>query len=188
MRRVLGVQPRLHRVPGGAQRGLVEREPLARRDPQLLLDEVDAVDELRDRVLDLQPRVHLEEEVLGPGGEELDRAGALVAARPRERHGGRAERRAARVVHHRRGRLLDHLLVAALERALALAEVEHLPVAVGEHLHLDVARALEVALDEHAAVAERGRRLAPGGVERRAELRARRAPPACPSRRRRRAP
>ena len=39
-----------------------ERERLARRDAQLLLDEVDAVDELGHRMLDLQPRVHLEEE------------------------------------------------------------------------------------------------------------------------------
>ena len=50
--------------PGGAQRRRAERERLARRDAQLLLDEVDAVDELGDRVLDLQPRVHLQEEEL----------------------------------------------------------------------------------------------------------------------------
>ena len=64
MRRVLGVQPRLDRVAARDERRLAEREPLARRDPQLLLDEVDAVDELGDRVLDLQPGVHLEEEEL----------------------------------------------------------------------------------------------------------------------------
>ena len=43
---------------------LGERERLAGGDPQLLLDEVEAVDELGDRVLDLQARVHLEEEEL----------------------------------------------------------------------------------------------------------------------------
>ena len=69
-------------------------------------------------------------------------------------------------VDDRRRRLLDDLLVAALQRALALAEVDDRAVRVGEHLHLDVPRALEVALDEHAVVAERGLRLAPRGVER----------------------
>ena len=60
---------------------LRERERLARRDAQLLLDQVDAGDELGHRVLDLQPGVHLDEEELvggGVGDEELDGAGALV--------------------------------------------------------------------------------------------------------------
>ena len=39
------------------------------------------------------------------------------------------------------GRLLDDLLVAALDRALALAEVHERAVPVAEYLHLDVARA-----------------------------------------------
>ena len=45
--------------------------------------------------------------------------------------------------------------MAALQRALALAEVHDGAVRVGEHLDLDVARALEVALDQHPGVAER---------------------------------
>ena len=44
-------------------------------------------------------------------------------------------------VHARRGRLLDHLLVAALQRAVALEQVHGIAVPVGEHLDLDVARA-----------------------------------------------
>ena len=40
-------------------------ERLARREPQLCLHEVDARDLLGDRVLDLQPRVRLDEPVLG---------------------------------------------------------------------------------------------------------------------------
>ena len=42
-------------------------------------------------------------------------------------------------VEQRRRRLLDDLLVAALQAALALAEMDHVAVRVGEHLHLDVA-------------------------------------------------
>ena len=53
-----------------------------------------------------------------------------------------------------RGRLLDELLVAALDRAVALAEVDHVAVRVGEHLHLDVPRVLEVPLDVDGRVGE----------------------------------
>ncbi len=59
-----------------------------------------------------------------------------------------------------RRRLLDHLLVATLDRALTLAEVDHVAVSVAEHLDLDVATPFEERLDEHRAVTERCQRLA----------------------------
>src|SRR6185312_1977473 len=68
------------------------------------------------------------------------------------------------------GRLLDQLLVPALDRALALAE-RHRPLAVGEHLHLDVARAGDVALEVDVGVAEPGLRLAARGRQLRREAR-----------------
>ena len=43
---------------------LAQRERLALRDQDLLADEVEAGHELRDGVLDLDPGVHLHEEVL----------------------------------------------------------------------------------------------------------------------------
>ena len=56
--------------------GLLEGQLFAGGDADHLLDEVDAGDQLGDRMLDLQSRVHLEEEE-GPvlAGHELDRAG-----------------------------------------------------------------------------------------------------------------
>ena len=50
--------------PCGSELVLAQRQRLAGGDAQLLLDEVDAVDQLGHRVLDLQPGVHLEEEEL----------------------------------------------------------------------------------------------------------------------------
>ena len=82
--RVLGVDPRLDGVPGQPHVVLAERQGLAGGDAQLLLDEVEAGDQLGDRVLDLQPGVHLHEERLVggvAGDDELDRAGAGVADR-----------------------------------------------------------------------------------------------------------
>ena len=51
--------------------------------------------------------------------------------------------------------LLDHLLVAPLQRAVALEEMDDVAVLVAEHLHFDVARRDDVFLDQHARIAER---------------------------------
>src|SRR5207249_3663150 len=67
---------------------------------------------------------------------------------------------------HRARRLLDDLLVAALDRALALAEMDERAVAVAQHLHLDVAGTDEELLEVDAPVGEGGLGLAPGGGER----------------------
>jgi hypothetical protein len=63
-------------------------------------------------------------------------------------------RSASSTTHDGRGRLLDDLLVAALDGAVALAEVDDVAVAVGEDLHLDVARVGQVALEVDRRVGE----------------------------------
>ena len=69
------------------------------------------------------------------------------------------------------GRLLDDLLVAALDRAVALAEVDDVAMAVGEDLDLDVARVGQIALEVDGRVGEELLALARGPLERRLELR-----------------
>ena len=66
--------------PRGAISSCVKVERLARRDAQLPLDEVESGHEFGHRVLDLQARVHLEEEELAVLVEELDGARVDVAA------------------------------------------------------------------------------------------------------------
>src|SRR6185503_3420843 len=63
-------------------------------------------------------------------------------------------------VHEGGGRLLQHLLVAALDRAFALEKMHIVPVRVAEDLELDVVRPLDEALEEDAVVAEGAFRLA----------------------------
>ena len=157
------------RVEAGLDRPAADRGGLGRGQGapgghvELQPDEVQTRRRLGHRMLDLQPRVHLEEEELpGVDREELDRPGAGVA----DRCGGVARGgeellpHAGGALHQRAGRLLEHLLVAALDRALALAHRPHRAVGVGHHLHLDVPTALEVALAEHRIGAERRGRLA----------------------------
>src|SRR5919201_610618 len=169
--RILRIQPYLDGM--SVQVTLCYLQWFGRGDAQLRLHEVDAGDELRDRVLDLDARVQLEEVEVAAGEHELRGAGARETDRPRE-----ADRRVTHPcaqirVDRGRRRLLEDLLVAALDRALALAERDHVPVHVAEELDLHVARPLNEAFAEDGVVAERRLRLAPRGGERLAELVAR---------------
>ena len=144
--RVLGVEAGLDGVPGHLDLRLAQRQRLARGHAQLPFHEVEAGDRLGDGMLDLQARVHLDEVPGRVGGElaaldqELDRAGALVGHRLGAGDGGSGDPGAQLRRHARRGGLLDHLLVAPLQRAVALEEMHDIAVGVAEHLHLDVAR------------------------------------------------
>ena len=140
VRQLLGVDPALDRVAGRHQLVLGEGHRQAGGDADLLLHEVDVVDRLGHRVLDLQAGVHLDEVELALLVEELDRAGAGVVDLRDGVGADLADPGAGRGVDHRRGRLLEHLLVAALQRAVALAEVHGAALAVAEDLDLDVAR------------------------------------------------
>mmetsp|Transcript_26613 Transcript_26613/g.77749 ORF Transcript_26613/g.77749 Transcript_26613/m.77749 type:complete len:459 (+) Transcript_26613:417-1793(+) len=159
--RVLGVHARLDRPADPTYVRLRDGELLAGGDADHLLDEVDAGHALCDRVFDLQPRVHLEEVVLvARVDEELDRPCRAVADRLRELHRLLPHPTPRRLRKVRCGRLLDHLLVAPLHGALALGQVDDVAVRVRDELDLDVARLLDVALDEDAVIAEGCRSLA----------------------------
>jgi hypothetical protein len=161
---VLGVDAHLDGVAVQADVVLRERQRLAGCHPELLLDEVEAGDELGHGVLDLQAGVHLHEEELVGGvraDDELHRARAGVADRAGGVDGGASDAGAGRLVEQYRGCLLDHLLVAALQAALALAEVHDVAVVVGEDLHLDVPRRQHEPLEEEGVVAEAAGRLTP---------------------------
>ena len=142
--------------------------PAATRMPSLTMSMPG--DHLGHAVLDLDARVHLQEEVLAVLEQALDRAGADVVDGARGLDGDLADALAHLVVDGRRGRLLDQLLVAALDRAVALAEVDDVAVAVGQDLDLDVARVGQVALEVDGRVGEELLALARGALERGLEL------------------
>ena len=108
---------------------LLRGQLLAGGDQQLRLDEIDAGDQLGDRMLDLDARVHLDEVELAVLVEELERAGAAVVDCAAGLDAALAHRAGAawRVMPGRR-RLLDDLLVAPLHRAVALAEADDVAV------------------------------------------------------------
>src|SRR5690606_1034290 len=79
--RIFRVQARFKGPTVAADIGLLERQTLATCDADLPADQVDAGNHFRDRMFDLDPRVHFHEvNALGRFADELDRARSPVAA------------------------------------------------------------------------------------------------------------
>ncbi len=150
---------------------LLETKLFARRDEDLLADEIEIRDLLGHRVLDLHARVHFHEIVVQVFvDEELDRAETFIIRSARDFASRGPHAGSDLGAHDGREGFFDDLLVAALERALALAQMDHVAVAVGQDLDLDVTRAFDVLLDEDVRRPEGRLRLASRRVERLLEL------------------
>ncbi len=110
---------------------LAGRQRQAGGDADLPFHEIDARHRLGDRMLHLQAGVHLEEIglVVARLHDELDRAGTAVADRPAKPQGAVVELVANLLREVRRRRLLEDLLVVALDRAVALEQVHQVAVA-----------------------------------------------------------
>src|SRR5438874_1503014 len=78
--------------------------------------------------------------------QEFDRPGVRVVDGFRRGYGGRSHFPTQLGRQDGRWRLLDQLLVAALDRALPLSQVLNVAVQVPEDLELDVTRRVEVLL------------------------------------------
>ena len=132
----------------------------ARGNAHLRLHEVDIGDLFRDRVLNLDARVHFDEGELAcarAGGfqQELDGSGVLVADRTGELQRSVVHCACDFRVEVRRGGDFDDLLVATLDRAVAFEQVNCVRVVVSKNLDFDVAGPLNGLLNVDGRVAER---------------------------------
>ena len=127
----------------------------ARSDEELLSDEIDVGSQLRHTVLDLQPRVDLEEPELAVLVEQELRGRGVVeaggSAQP-DRH--RVQLTAFLVGQARGRRLLDELLVPALDGAVTLPDRDDRAVGIAHQLDLDVAGRQDLALEVDRAIAK----------------------------------
>ena len=145
---------------------------LAVGDPELLADQVDAGGLLGDRVLDLQPGVDLEE------GDRCRRR--RPGTPPCRRRGSRPPRQMALAeawirarcssVRNGAGASSTSFWWRRCSEQSRVPTTITLPCGVGQHLRLDVPGLVQVPLDEALAAAERGDRLADGGVEQLGDL------------------
>ena len=148
-------------------------QAVALGDEDLRAHQIQARDDLRDRVLDLDARIHLNEEPLVPVEivEELNGARVIVA-----NLAGHPRRRSAQLLDDVLGqaegrRDLNNLLMPPLHRAIALVQVDHIAMLVAKNLHLDVLRVGDVFLQEHRRIAKRPARLRLRLVEQVAQVR-----------------
>src|SRR5439155_874679 len=138
---------------------------------QLRGHQVEAGDFFGDRMLHLEPRVHLEKvEAALRIHQELERARVDVSDSARARHRGVRQPALGLRLEVRRRRLLHELLMTPLDRALALVQMDDATFRVAEDLDLDVARRLEIALEVDLGAAEGALRAPRGGRERAREL------------------
>src|SRR3954447_18411555 len=115
----------------------VEVEMFPARDADLPLNKIRAGYHFGHRVLDLQPRIHLEEiERAAFVEQELNRPRVRVIHRPR--HGGRWRGNAAAqpLRYRQRWPLFDNFLVPPLDRTFALHKRDDRPVLTAEQLDL----------------------------------------------------
>ena len=136
-------------------------------DMDLRLDDIDAGDDLGDRMLDLNARIDLDEiEFAGIDiHQEFDRAGIAIICRAADRQRRVAECLAVGIAQIRRRGALDHLLVAALDRAVALEQMHEIAMGIAQQLDLDMAGAAHEFFQIHLVIAEGGFRLALGGSD-----------------------
>ncbi len=166
-----GVDPALDRVPGQPHVVLAQAQRAALGHGDLLGDQVEPADGLGDRMLNLDPRVHLQEVEGAARGvdEELDGAEPAAGQVPPERDRGAADLGPQALVEERRGRLLEDLLVPPLHRAVPVAQVDD-ALTVAEQLHLDVTAGRHLPLQVHPAVPERRAGFGDRALDRRVEL------------------
>ena len=119
---------------------VLQRNP--HRNLQLRRRYVDARHHLCRRVLDLQPRVQLQERkrIRLWRVQPLDRPGRHIANELREPHSRLLHTQARLCRRYAHGRLLNDLLVPPLHRAVAPEQTDRLAVLVRQHLHLQVPR------------------------------------------------
>ena len=91
-RRVFRADSAFDRVAPADRAALPERQPMPGGNIQLHAHEIEAGDHLGDGMLDLKPRVHLQEEEATVGAEnEFDRADIAVLRRRRQTDSGGAD-------------------------------------------------------------------------------------------------
>ena len=173
VRRVFGRHAALNRK--AVRRDLILRrqadlrpvEPFALRNENLRSHDVDAGHFFGDGVLDLDPRIDLDEVQLVRVriDEELDRAGVVVAHRASDRERGITDLLTDVARQVRRGGDFDHLLMPPLHRAVALPKVNQVAVAVAEQLDFDVPRPRDELLDEDLVAAESVERFATSSLK-----------------------
>jgi hypothetical protein len=117
-------------------------------------------------MFDLNARVHFDEVVATFLIEEkLHRSGIVVLHPSRDRYCGFSHFGPEPGRQDEGGSDLDQLLMPSLDRAVAFTQVDDVAVSIGQNLEFNVMGALDILLNEHAAITERGQGFSPGDLD-----------------------
>ena len=157
---IFGNQSCLDRVSRELHLFLRHRKVLARRNVQLPADQVKTRHGFSDRMFDLQAGVHFHEIKLTVRCQQaLDRTRPHIVDRTRGAHRHLTKRLAQERIDRRARRLLDQLLVPALQRAIAFAQMDDVTVRVSKDLYFHMTRLLHGAFENQFSGAKRRQRL-----------------------------
>ena len=162
IRRILCGDPALQRCAVDPNHILGETkiaQALARGNAHLGLHQIDVGDLLGDGVLDLDPWIHFDEDVLARTlsfgfDQELHSPRAGVVDRLGKTHRVVAERLSQLGRNVRSRRDFNDLLVPPLDRAIALEQMDRVALGVGEDLYLDMPRTSYGLLNKRSRVTE----------------------------------
>src|SRR5260370_34716465 len=159
--RILGIKPGFNGVARLASRFGRQRPALGNLN--LKANKIYAGDHLRDRMLHLNARVDLDEVELARGRQQEFHGSGVGVADLAAKSDGRSRHAIANFrCYCRRRALFNDLLVAALDGAVALKQMHHVALMVAEDLNFDMARALDIFLNQQRAVSKSPLRFAPG--------------------------
>ena len=160
LRRVFGVQARLHRVAACHHLQGVEVGHVTGGQAHHPVHQIDAGHRFGDTMLHLQAGVDFQKEkLLGACvHNKFHRAGRAVTG-----FAGQLARRVQQRLAHLGAQIgrwgfFHHLLVAPLQRTVALTQRQHVARAVAKNLHLDVARIADEALQKNTGIGKIGLR------------------------------
>ena len=142
-------------------------EPSPLGDTDLGFDDVEPSDDLGDRVLHLDTRIHFDEIELACVGihQEFDRTGSNVVRGLTDSQCRLTKVCALSFDQIRRWRTLNDLLVPSLDRAITLEQMHQVAMGIAEKLHFHVACALNEFLEIDLILAESALGLAPRAVD-----------------------
>ncbi len=153
--RILRVDTALDCVAAPDEVRLCVSKRLARCDANLLLHQIDVVNHLGHRMLDLNASVHFHEVRVVAVHEELERSGIRIPHVSRCPQSHLVQRSTNIRAKVRRRGLFDQLLMGRLlDRTVAFAEMHHAAELVAEYLHFDMPRLADESLQIDSAVFE----------------------------------
>ena len=136
---IFGIQARFHGPAIDFQIGLLERQLFSGGDPDHLFDQINAGDEFGYRVFHLQTGVHFQKVKLAVAvNDKFDGACRCIAHGAGQCAGLRPHCLAGGGIQKRRRGLLDHFLIAPLDRAFAFMQINNIAMLIGQHLNFDM--------------------------------------------------